>query len=338
VEEVPELVRDVRPRQDLVALHKLRRIIRAGRYHIVHTHTAKGGILGRIAAKAAGAPVIVHTLHGSTFHGAVGRIPHAVYWSLEKLTAAFTDRIISVGDDLRRRYLEAGIGRADQYGVILSGMELDEFEAASRMSPDRRADIRASLGVPADAPLVGKVARLEARKGYTYYFDMAERVLARIPKAYFLGIGAGEQHEELRAEAARRGLAARVGFPGFRSDIAEVIGALDVVVLTSLWEGLPRVLVQAAACGVPTATFEVEGAREVVKEGVNGHVVPARDVEALADRVSSLLADPARARAMGLAGQALVHDGWSVTSMVRQIEAVYDSLCERRNGNSPCGS
>jgi glycosyltransferase involved in cell wall biosynthesis len=163
---------------------------------------------------------------------------------------------------------------------------------------------------------------------------MAERVLKQVPTAQFVGVGAGEQLDFLKAEAKRRGLSGQIQFPGFRADIAEVLACLDVAVLTSLWEGLPRALVQAAACGVPAVTFEVEGAREVVKDGVNGYVVPSKDVDQLADRVINLLAHPDRARAMGMAGSALVHDAWTIESMVRDITAVYEALASE-NGGGP---
>jgi glycosyltransferase involved in cell wall biosynthesis len=330
VVEVPELVREVSPGRDVAAFRKLRRLIRDGRYDIVHTHTAKAGILGRFAARAAAAPVIVHSLHGSTFHGTLGRAQYLLYWGLEKVAAGFTDRIITVGEDLRDRYLEAGIGRPERYQLIRSGMVLSDFSTAAAMGAERRAAVRHSLGVPADAPLVGMVARLEPRKGYRYFLDLAETVLQRHPATHFVGLGAGEQHEDLRAEVERRGFGGQVHLPGFRSDIADVLAVLDVAVLTSLWEGLPRVLVQAAACGVPAVSFAVEGAHEVVKEGVNGWVVPLRDVPQMAERVVTLLSDPGRARAMGAAGRDLVRQAWAADTMVHEIAGAYDDLMAAR--------
>jgi glycosyltransferase involved in cell wall biosynthesis len=335
--EMPDLVREVSPRRDLAAFRQLRRLIRDRRYDIVHTHTAKAGMLGRFAARSAGAPVIVHTLHGSTFHGALNRAEYLLYRGLEKAAAGFTDRIITVGEDLRERYLEAGIGRPERYQLIRSGMELSEFSAAAAMVPERRAEVRRSLGVPADAPLVGKVARLEARKGYRYFLDLAERVLQHVPTTHFVGLGAGEEHAELRAEVERRGLADRIHFPGFRQDIADVLAVLDVAVLTSLWEGLPRVLVQAAACGVPAVTFAVEGAHEVVKQGVNGWVVPMRDVPAMAERVVALLSDSRRARAMGAAGLGLVCETWAAETMVSEIARAYEDLMAARGHRALAG-
>jgi glycosyltransferase involved in cell wall biosynthesis len=331
VVEVPELVREVSPLRDFAALRMLRRLIRVGRYDIVHTHTAKAGILGRFAARGVAGPVIVHTLHGSTFHGTLSRAEYLLYWGLEKAAAAFTDRIISVGEDLRERYLKAGIGRPDQYQLIRSGMELSDFSAAANMGLQRRAAVRRTFGAPPDSPLVGMVARLEARKGYRYFLDLAETVLQGIPEAHFVGFGAGDQHRDLQNDVERRGLRDRVHFPGFRHDIADVLAVLDVAVLTSLWEGLPRVLVQAAACGVPAVSFAVEGAHEVVKQGVNGWVVPLRDVPRMADRVVALLSDPGLARAMGAAGQDLVSEMWTAENMVRQIAGTYSELIAARD-------
>jgi glycosyltransferase involved in cell wall biosynthesis len=282
--------------------------------------------VGRFAARAARSPIIVHTLHGSTFHEHLDRLRYGLYWSLEKLTARFTDRIISVGEDLQQRYLDAGIGKPSQYQVIRSGMDLHRFQAAAELSTEARAAIKRSLGVPENAPLVGKVARLEARKGYHYFLELAASVLKARPDAHFVGIGAGELQETLRQQAQSQGIGDRVHFVGFRSDIADVLASLDVIVLTSLWEGLPRVLVQAAVCGTPAVTFAVEGAWEVVKEGQNGYIVPSRDTQAMSRRVLELLADPVRAREMGQTGRRLVHEGWTIESMVSAISTVYDEL------------
>jgi glycosyltransferase involved in cell wall biosynthesis len=189
--------------------------------------------------------------------------------------------------------------------------------------------------VPAQVPLVGKVARLEERKGYRYFLDLAEAVLQRVPAAHFVGLGAGEQHGALLAEVERRGLIGRVHFPGYRPDIADVLAVLDVAVLTSLWEGLPRVLVQAAACGMPAVTFAVEGAHEVVKDDVNGWVVPMRDVSGMAERVVALLLDPRRAQAMGAAGRGLVCKTWAAETMVSEIAAAYEELVAARRRRIP---
>jgi glycosyltransferase involved in cell wall biosynthesis len=227
--EIPELVRAISPIKDARALLELRSHLRRGRYDVVHTHMSKAGVLGRLAAQMAGVPVVVHTLHGSAFHGHVGPVQYAVYWTLEKLAALGTDRIISVGDDLRRRYLAAGIGSPDQYCIIRSGMDLGQFAAAANLSPERRRAVRVSLGVSPDAPLIGKVARLEAPKGHRFFLDLAERVAKIHPTAQFVALGAGDLLDELQGDMRRRGLADRVRFCGYRQDIAEVLAALDVL-------------------------------------------------------------------------------------------------------------
>jgi glycosyltransferase involved in cell wall biosynthesis len=326
VVRIPELVRDISPRRDAMAFSQLWRHMRERDYDIVHTHMAKAAALGRFAARAAKVPRIINTVHGSTLSPHFGRAGYAVFWSLEKVAATFTDKIVTVGEDLRDRYLAAGIGTPDKYQVIRSGMDLRQFQAATRLRPDERAAIRGSLGVPPEAQIVGKIARLESPKGHQYFFELAQRVLQTRPNVHFVCLGTGDLLEPLRADIGRRGLADRVHLCGFRKDIARTVAALDLVVLTSLCEGLPRVLVQAAAAGVPAVTFEVEGAREIGRNGVNGYVVPSKDVASLTERVLSLLADPARAQAMGSAGRALVHDGWTVEAMVGEITELYDSL------------
>jgi glycosyltransferase involved in cell wall biosynthesis len=213
-------------------------------------------------------------------------------------------------------------------------MPLRQFEAAAELSLKRRHEIRTSLGVPADAPLVGKVARLEEPKGHRFFLQLAERILEASPDVHFVAIGTGDLLDVLREETRRRGVADRVHFAGYRDDIAEVLAALDVLVLTSLWEGLPRVLVQAAATGVPSVTFDVEGAHEIVRDGVTGYVVPSKNVGVLADRVANLLADPAKARAMGQAARSMVHDGWTIETMVAEIAALYEELWAQRGARN----
>jgi glycosyltransferase involved in cell wall biosynthesis len=330
VVEIAELVHPISPLNDFRAFVRLWRHLRDERYHIVHTHMAKAGILGRFAGRAAGVPLVVHTAHGFVLQDYLSPPQYALYWALEKAATQATDWWISVGEDIRKTHVDFKFGTAETITIIHSGMNLRQFEAAADYPPARRRAIRESLGVPPEAPLVGKVARLEPVKGHRYFLDVAERLARRHPKAHFAGIGAGALLGELQDDASRRGLADRIHFCGYRHDIADVLSALDVVILTSLMEGLPRVLVQASAAGVPSVTFEVAGAHEIVQDGVSGYVVPSKDVERMAERVGSLLDDPARARAMGAAARTRVHEGWTVEKMVADIEAVYLDLTRRR--------
>lgn len=328
--EIAEMLHPISPVNDVRAFLNLRRHFRERRYDIVHTHMSKGGVLGRLAGRAAGVPFVIHTAHGFVLQDYLGPLRYALYWALEKSAALVTDWWIAVGEEVRQAHLDFSFGTAENFCVIHSGMDLRQFETAAEHSAERRRAIRASLGVPPDVPVIGKAARLEPVKGHAYFLDLAERLARTHPTAHFVAVGAGGLLDALREDARRRGLAERVHFAGYRHDIADVLSALDVVVLTSLMEGLPRVLVQAAATGVPSVSFEVEGVHEIVREGVSGYVVPSKDVDALAARVGGLLDDPVRARAMGAAARSLVHEGWTIEKMVADIEAVYLDLMRRR--------
>jgi glycosyltransferase involved in cell wall biosynthesis len=330
VRVLPELVREPHPWHDLVALFRLAGIIRRGRYQIVHTHTAKAGFLGRIAAAMAGSPIIVHTVHGVTFHDHIPRIQRLFYLALERIAAHVTHQFIAVGDDVKDIYLRHGIGRESAYETIYSGMPLDAYLEAGAMPECERDAVRATFGFAPRHQVVAMAARLEERKGHAYLFEALRRVRARHPEARLLVLGDGPLRRSLEWQAVAMGIDDITHFAGHRHDLPRVLAACDVSVLTSLWEGLPRVLVQSAAAGRPIVTFDVEGAWEVVRDGTNGFIVPSRDVDAFAARLESLLADRGRARALGRAGRERVGSRWTVETMVERLDRIYQRLASSR--------
>ncbi|HET9888131.1 MAG TPA: glycosyltransferase family 4 protein [bacterium] len=320
---VPELVRDPHPIRDLIALAKITRLLRQGRYDLVHTHTAKAGFLGRLGARLAGVPCVVHTLHGVTFHEQLSPLLRRAYIFLERIAAPLSDVLISVGEDVKGKYLRESIGREDQYVTIPSGMDTVAFRRA-RCSPDQaRFPRRCEFGFEGEHMVVGMVSRLEPRKGYRYFFEALARVSEDFPQVRALVVGEGEQGHELKSMAADLGIGERVVFAGYRADIAEVIAAFDVALLTSLWEGLPRVLVQYALLEKPIVTFDVEGAREVIDDGNSGYIVPLQDVDLLADRLRQLLESETLRRRLGVAARERVEGRWDVDRMVAGIAEVY---------------
>ena len=323
VTRLDALVREPNPIKDLVALVQLAWMIRRNRYQIVHTHTAKAGFLGRLAAALAGTPVIIHTVHGVTFHAHMPRWQRAFYLLLERIAGRFTHQFVTVGEDVKARYVEAGIGEAQAYETIYSGMPLEDYLSAGDMNDLDRARLRRELGLEPQHVAVAMAARLEPRKGHTYLFQAVERLQQEHPDLRVFILGDGVHRAELEAEVAARGLVSRVRFLGHRQDLAQVLAAVDVSVLTSLWEGLPRVLVQSAAAGRPIVTFDVEGAWEVVREGENGFIVPSRDVDKLTARLDTVLRDRLRARAMGRVGRQQVTDAWTVETMLDRLDAMY---------------
>ncbi len=327
---VPALVRPIQPLTDLRALVALVRLLRKGRFDVVHTHSSKAGILGRIAARIAGVPVVVHTLHSLVFHEYQAAWKNSVYIWFKRRCAPITDLLISVNERTTRGALEAGIGRPDQYLTIYSGIELDRFlTVRDRLSA---ADAKQRLGIPADAPVTGKIARLFPLKGHEQFLSAAAEIARLNPAAWFLVVGDGPLRAELEEKVAALGLRDRTVFTGRvpPDDVPECIQAMDVVVHTSLREGIARVLPQAGAVGKPVVTFDLDGGPEVVKDAVSGYLVPALDTSALAKRVVELLADPDRRRSMGEAGRAIAERNFSVDRMVVRINEQYERLLAER--------
>lgn len=329
---IPELGRSISPWADLVAFWKLYELIRRERFEIVHTHSSKAGVLGRLAAYLAGTPIIVHTLHSLVFHDYQPRAVNlALRWTKRAL-APITDHYISVSELIAERALAAGVGSPDRFTTIYSGMELDWFLAADK---DGRL-VRAEFGIPPHAPVVGKIARLFKLKGHDQLLDALPAVVARHPDVRFLLVGDGVLHEHLRSRCEQLGVAQNVVFAGLidRERIPEMLSAMDLLVHTSLREGLARVLPQALAMGRPCVAFELDGAPEVVLPGRTGYLVAPGDVDGLADAINNLLDDPDLRERMGQEGRRLVDPAFREGTMVAQIADVYERLLTRPRNTS----
>ncbi len=326
LELLPDLVREVLPARDVRALLALRRLLVRERRTapgtvIVHTHSSKAGILGRAAARLAGIPIVVHTIHGYGFHDGQRPAVRRFYVTLEKMAACWTDAFIAVAEENRQTGVALGLFPPEQCEVIHGGIEVDAY----RRPPEVRQAARAALGVLADAPLVGMIACLKPQKAPEDFVAVAARVRAVLPEARFFIAGDGEQRAAVETAARAAGLDGALQILGWRRDVPDLLAAMDVLVLTSRWEGLPLVFPQAMAAGRPVVATNVNGAPEAVQDGVTGYLVSPGDVEGLAARVIELLRDPARREAMGRAAQAAVHE-FDAAEMVRRQEALYERL------------
>ncbi len=319
--EIPELVREISPRKDLVALLKLYRFIRRGRFDLVHTHTSKAGILGRVAARLARVPSLVHTPHGHVFTGYSGRSLAAFFVLLERWAASFTDRIIGLTDQEVRDHLELGIGRPEQFVSIPSGIEVEGFEQAETEAQA----VKAALGLPASARLIGSVGRLEPVKGHRYLLEAFRSLAPRFPDLYLALVGEGALLPELSSLARRSALADRVLFLGWRDDVPRLLHAFDVFVFPSLNEGMGRALVEALAAGRPIVASRAGGIPEVLGEGAAGLLVEAGSAAALARGVETLLGDPALRGRFGNAARERAR-GYSRERMLRKVEDLYRDL------------
>lgn len=329
--------RDPSPFNDIRAYRSLRSIIRSGGYHIVHSHNSKAGFLARAAAAAENVPIIIHGIHGISFSPRMSYLERALYKRLERWVAKRTDAFVPVGQDLQNNYLAVGIGRPEQYHVIHSGMELDKFRRVAEMPLSERQAIRMELGIPTDTVVIGMISRMEPRKQHELFLQSINRIpsdAGSVPPGrspvWILLAGDGPREEEIKNMVQTMGLADRTVFAGYRNDVERMFAACDIIALTSKWEGLPRVLVQAAACGLPAVSFEVDGAWEILKDGETGYIVPSGDVEALADRLGKLVQDRELREAMGQAAQNQVEDSWTVEAMVDGVEILYKSLLSKK--------
>jgi glycosyltransferase involved in cell wall biosynthesis len=321
----PSLVREVHPWKDLVALWHLVQFIRAGRWDVIHTHSSKAGILGRLAGRIARAPVVVHTAHGWGFNPRQSAGVRELYVFLERLCARWCDRLVVVGEADRDVGLTLGIGRPEQYLLIRSGIEIEAY----RDVPVTRAEVRARFGIPADAFVVGSVGRLSPQKAPLDMIAAFTLLAGQVPEARLLMVGDGPLRSAVEAAVAERGLTGRVHLAGLRREVPELLRALDVFALSSHWEGLPRVFPQAMAAGLPIVATHVAGAADAVREGENGFLVEVGDARAMAARWLELARDPARRAQMGRRGLERVEE-FSADRMVNQLQELYGALWASR--------
>lgn len=325
-----DLVRPIDPVRDLRALLALLRHFQKTRPQIVHTHSSKAGILGRAAAAAAGVPVVVHSIHGFGFHPEQSWAGRALGIGLERCVAPFTTHVVAVSRNNLDEGVRLGFIDPGRASVIRSGVRIAAFREAAA-DRDAGKALRAELGIPAGAPLVGMVACLKPQKAPVDFVEVAARVAAARPDAAFLIAGDGELRQSVEDHARRLGLAGRLHLLGWRRDVPRVMAGLDVVLLTSLWEGLPRVVPEAIAAGRPIVATAVDGTAEILRDGENGFVTRPHDRDGLAARVLRLIEDPALGRRLAETASPLLRE-FDIDEMVRAQEDLYSRLlgsCDR---------
>jgi glycosyltransferase involved in cell wall biosynthesis len=331
--EVPSLVREIAPLRDARALRGLRRVLRDQRPDIVHTHSSKAGVLGRLAARLERVPVIVHTVHGWSFHEHMRPATRAAYVRLERWTAKWTDRIITVSTLDRDKGLASRVGNPSQYRII---HELNDLSRYSESEQDR-SSARAALGLPRNAFVVGTVGRLSEQKDPHTWVRAAGQVALQTPDARFVMVGDGDLRGATERLGAELGLGDRLVLTGLRDDVPEILPAFDVLLLTSRWEGLPLVIPQAMASGVPIVATAVDGNREVLRDGENGLLVTPTGPEPLAEAVLKLR-DAGLAARLVAAGHETARD-FSLESTIPQLERLYSECAgEKLEARSAAGT
>ena len=285
---LPSLRREINPFLDLYSLFRLYRLIRAERPEIVHTHTSKAGVLGRIAAFLNRVPGIIHMPHGHVFYGYFGKTKTSLFIWIERLMARFTDKIITLTDFEKRDYISLGIGKEEKFITIHGGIDPGRFS--------KRIDkgvLKGELGLSPEETVIGWIGRLERVKGCEYFIRGSKGVKERMKhkRLRFLVVGDGSLRTYLERLARELGLSEDMIFMGERTDIPEIMGALDLFVLSSLNEGLGRVILEAMASRVPVIATEVGGVPEIVIDGVTGILVPPASPEKLAEAICMVLSD-----------------------------------------------
>lgn len=318
---VPQLLREISPIKDLAAIYTIYKILKETRPEIVHTHSSKAGIIGRWAAYLAGVPIIIHSIHGFGFHESQGKVTRRLFIILERLTSMITDRFIVVSRENIKKGERFKIFRKERVRLIRSGIDMPRFRDPV---VDRNA-IKKGLGLDPDLPLVGMVACLKPQKAPLDFIMMASQVRQRFPSVNFIIVGDGELRDEVTEMISRLDLNAQMVLAGWRRDIPEIMKSLDIFVLTSRWEGLPRVILEARAAGLPIVATRVDGSQEVIIDTVNGYLVEPGDVKGMAERVIRLLSDPVMARMMGRAGQDLPKE-FDINLMLYEQEDFYEEL------------
>jgi glycosyltransferase involved in cell wall biosynthesis len=323
----PWLVRPVAPWTDLKAARELAREYRKSQPDIVHTHSGKAGIVGRLAARLARVKCIVHTIHGPSFGPFHGVGANFVYKNAERFVGPFTTHFISVAQAMTDQYLAAGIGKPEQFRRIFSGFPLELFLAVKRDD-----GMRAKLGIAPNDFVITKLARLTELKGHDDLFDAAPEIVKAVPNARFLLVGDGPWRERFEARASTPDLKGRFVFAGLvpPADVPKYLGASDVVVHLSYREGLPRAVSQALASGLPVVAYDCDGAREVCLERRTGFLVKQKDLGTLVNRLAQLAREPELRQEFGAAGRKFVSENFGAQKMVDDIYALYQRLLAER--------
>lgn len=325
---LPQLVRPIDPMQDLAAVRKLAALLRplaAKGPVIVHTHSSKAGIVGRAAARMARAGPVVHSIHGFG-HAAVSQpLVRRLTLTAERLMAHLTDAFIAVSECNRTQGEELRLLAGRPCRIIRSGIDLDDFARAATL----RGAARRSLGYDDDVPVVGMIACLKPQKAPLDFVELARRVVDAVPTARFFVAGDGVLRGEVETRREALGLTDRLQLLGWRRDVPALLGALDVAVLTSRWEGLPRVCPQAMAAGRPMVATAVDGTPEAIVDGLNGFLVEPGDMSTAAERVIRLLRDRELRERLGQAGADIVAP-FGQDEMVARQEALYRELLASR--------
>ena len=321
---VPNLVRQIHPRRDFLAYGELKRLLREFQPDVVHTHSAKAGILGRAAAWSLGIPAVVHSVHGAPFHPYQNFLVRGFYKRCERWAARRCHAFVSVADAMTNLMADANIAPREMFTTVYSGMAVEPFLT----SEAHRTAVRTEFGFAESDFVVGKIARLFHLKGHEFVINAATKIVAAVPNVRFFFVGDGILTDKYKTEITRLGLEKYFVFAGLvpPSRVPAVISAMDAVVHTSLREGLARVLPQALLSGKPVISYDVDGAGEVVLHGETGFLLPPKSVDELVAAIVELAGNPHLCRTMGCTGRERFAEQFDYRYMTDRIREIYERI------------
>jgi len=324
---IPEIVTafNLAPR-DFKALWKLYSLMRRERPHVVHTHTAKAGLLGRVAAWLAGVPVIVHTFHGHVLHGYYGPVKNQLLRWVERLLALTADRLVTVSEQVKNDLVGYGIAKAEKISVVPLGFDLEPFLTADKF----RSKFKQEITLSQEHKLIGIVGRIFPIKNHGLFLDAAACIARQDPLARFVIVGDGVLRQTLENKARDLAIDDRVMFTGWRRDLPRICADLNVLVVSSDNEGTPVSAIEAMAAGCPVVATRVGGLPDLIDDGRTGRLVPPRDADALASAVLSLLRSSPAARKMGNNAREFVRQRFAVRRLFGDMDHLYTELLEEK--------
>lgn len=320
---VPPLVRPVHPWKDFLALRQLTRLLREQKPDLVHTHSGKAGVLGRMAAVRAGVPIIIHHIHGPSFGNFQGPLANFVFTAAERYAGKRTTHFVCSALAMTKLYLAAGIGRPEMYTRVWSGFNIEPFVRATN-----DANLRAKHRIPPDAFVIGKIARLFPLKGHDDALNVFKKILPDCPRAHLLLIGDGILRPQLEARVRALNLTDKVTFTGLipPDEVPRYVGIMDCLIHLSSREALARALPQALAAGKPVIAYDYDGANEICIDGQTGFLVRLGHENAAAERLLLLARDAKLRTDFGERGRKLVQENFPVAKMVETFYRLYQTL------------
>ena len=324
---VPELVRPVHPLKDFLALRKLEKILREQKPDLVHTHSGKAGLIGRLAAKRAGVPIIVHHIHGPSFGNFQGVTANFIFTAAERHAGKVTNHFFCSAGAMTKLYLAAGIGKPEMFTRIFSGFNLEPFTNATN-----DLALRQHLGLDASHFVIGKIGRIFRLKGHADLLTAFSKILPQVPHARLLFVGDGTLRGEIEKQIQSLGLAGKVIFTGLvrPTEVARYVGIMDCLAHLSYREALSRALPQALAAGKPVVAYDFDGADEICLENQTGFVVRTGDTATAAEKLLRLAREPELRKTFGHCGSQFVQENFSIEKMVADQYAVYQQLAAKR--------